>query len=153
MPIIERKFEMKPNQKLEFQHTAEHRHRRDFKTLGYTSEDDCLKRCFDGLTFNDIVVFNTTGFSNINWYASNSTDGSPIDPTTTLTAGTYYAFQGEGSCAVGLEVVVEIHNSYNLFYQKLRLWLTVFFSVPRVWVSKKSGMTSMSVLYQKSVAT
>jgi hypothetical protein len=60
------------------------------------------------LTFADIVVYNTTGFSNINWYNANNTTGSPIDPTTPLVAGTYYAFQGEGSCAVGLEVVVEM---------------------------------------------
>jgi uncharacterized ParB-like nuclease family protein len=57
----------------------------------------------EGLTFADAAVFNTTGFDGIYWYAD-AAQTTPIDPTTVVTTGTYYAFQGVGACADALAV-------------------------------------------------
>ncbi|HIP47808.1 MAG TPA: T9SS type A sorting domain-containing protein [Lutibacter sp.] len=68
---------------------------------------DAAQSFVEGATYADIVVANTDDYTDVYWYAANSTDGTLIVITDELTAGTYYAFQAE-DCAVGLEVVIEV---------------------------------------------
>lgn len=57
------------------------------------------------VTFAELAVFNTTGFSDIYWYAD-AEQIVKINPNTQVENGTYFAFQGIGSCCTPLSVNV-----------------------------------------------
>jgi len=58
-------------------------------------------------TLSDLSVFNTGSFTEIFWF-SDTNQTTPLPSNTVLDGTTYYAFQGIGSCAVALEVTVEL---------------------------------------------
>jgi gliding motility-associated-like protein/uncharacterized repeat protein (TIGR01451 family) len=60
-------------------------------------------------TLADLIVENTEDFDGIYWYEDEDQTGDPLDMTTVIENGDiYWAFQGIGACAVGLEVEVHI---------------------------------------------
>jgi len=59
-------------------------------------------------TLNDIPVANNNGFFGIYWF-SDQDQTTTLNPNTALVDGvTYYAFQGIGNCAAGIEITIHI---------------------------------------------
>lgn len=74
------------------------------------------------INFLDADVYNTSGFTNLYWYAD-ANQNVAIHPYSTVGSGTYYVFQGIGSCAESLAVTF----GYNMAVEEIPIsWIGIY---------------------------